>query len=412
MISDAEDWGWRPGIEDIIVGNKQMGREGTGVVGVKEARERIVELMECVLAVMMGKREWTVMDCDKEIVFCWETYRWTENKDNKDAGGKFRSGNAKLVIKENVHKFSLLLSILKISLSNLSSGTLSLKRELFYLHENIANKQEEIDAIIQEMAYRLRLPRHSLGFVSSSKGLLSGHITVELLNINGQNNRERITLKPGLIETVWKPMGYSIVDTSLLQFVLVVEKESAFFDIIQEGFLSKYPGCLLVTARGYSDYNTKYFLRSLFESNNNIPYLYIGDYDPHGIDIYLNYAYSNRISFYENMDLPFLEYIGIDGEQLFEQLGKYYMPLSSEDMRKASQLLSLPQLSHPPVSVNPYPSTSISIHRSRCNRLRRSLSTMIVQGGKAEIEILARGDMLIDYLSNTIQALTGIIALQ
>lgn len=75
---------------------------------------------------------------------------------------------------------------------------------------------------------------------------------------------------------------------------------------------------MLITGKGYADYQTKYFLKILSHQLPNLKFFYMGDFDPHGLEIYLNYCFGTAKSCFENFNLPKMEFIGIDGVKIFE----------------------------------------------------------------------------------------------
>lgn len=50
---------------------------------------------------------------------------------------------------------------------------------------------------------------------------------------------------------------------------------------------------MVITGKGYPDYNCKKFIHFL-SYYNNLPIFYLGDADPFGADIYLNYAFGSH----------------------------------------------------------------------------------------------------------------------
>jgi len=48
-----------------------------------------------------------------------------------------------------------------------------------------------------------------------------------------------------------------------IKYVLIVEKETIFFNLLSGRFCENNPEFLIVTARGYGDFITKKFLKNL-----------------------------------------------------------------------------------------------------------------------------------------------------
>ena len=98
-----------------------------------------------------------------------------------------------------------------------------------------------------------------------------------------------------------------------------MEKETLFFNLVGNyQFYSKFPNAIVITGKGYPDYITKIFIKRLSEQIINVPFIYFGDYDPHGLEIYLNYLFGSTQSCKENsyMCIGNLKWIGLSHENI------------------------------------------------------------------------------------------------
>ena len=75
------------------------------------------------------------------------------------------------------------------------------------------------------------------------------------------------------------------------QVVLVVEKDTVFQHLLHSRLLATMP-LILITGRGYPDLLTRRFLQKLQRMAPHLPQLYLGDFDPDGMAIYLLYKSS------------------------------------------------------------------------------------------------------------------------
>ena len=50
----------------------------------------------------------------------------------------------------------------------------------------------------------------------------------------------------------------------------------------------------------------------MFQENQELNYYYFGDWDPFGMDIYLNYLFGSRHLVQEGLNLGFLQFIGLN----------------------------------------------------------------------------------------------------
>eukprot|EP01071_Lankesteria_metandrocarpae_P002452 Lankesteria_metandrocarpae@DN2341_c0_g1_i1.p1 len=103
--------------------------------------------------------------------------------------------------------------------------------------------------------------------------------------------------------------------------VLVVEKDAVFQDIIDSKFAQEHE-VIVLTGRGHPDFATRILLRRLYletlRTNTHIPFSYLGDWDPHGISIYLTYLFggSSLSTSASPHATPVLEWIGLNWKDI------------------------------------------------------------------------------------------------
>ena len=230
-------------------------------------------------------------------------------------------------------KFSLLL------LKKVSNQRGSTKRELYYNDVELFKSTVCIDELIHDVCSVLNCNRFDLNIFASQKGLFAGDLIVfdeEGIVLNNSNTFDTVNLiSSNLIEK-------NIYFESTAEFILVVEKESLFFNIINnQQMFRKFSKCIVVTGKGYADYATKIFLKKLllkFESF--IPVFYFGDFDPFGLEIYLNYLFGSKSSSRENqfMSLSSLKWIGLSSE-LIQCVLTQEKTIEIKDFRRLDSLL-------------------------------------------------------------------------
>jgi len=87
--------------------------------------------------------------------------------------------------------------------------------------------------------------------------------------------------------------------------VLIVEKETVFYRLLSEGVLERHRPLILVTAKGFPDLPTRYFLRRLREDCRSPTMLVLTDFDPHGLAIAATYAFGPGSGWeHEDVGLP------------------------------------------------------------------------------------------------------------
>ncbi|ELQ74447.1 Catalytic subunit of the meiotic double strand break transesterase [Trachipleistophora hominis] len=151
------------------------------------------------------------------------------------------------------------------------------KREIFYASPNIFKRQETVNKMIDKFAHVHKVRLIDFNVSASLKGLFYGEVTFIESN-------KAYTLYQNLI-----PDMNEVTDiTCRFSSVLVVEKD-CMMTFIKEVFLrnNRPIDFLLVTGKGYPDYNTLAFLRRLEHMKCQIYGLF--DLDPFGLSIFKNY---------------------------------------------------------------------------------------------------------------------------
>ena len=217
------------------------------------------------------------------------------------------------------------------------------KRELYYENVDLFRSTDIIDNIESDLCSILGICRFDLPIFPSAKGLFCGNITLvnkfgNKLNINTTDMNNKINLinyeyliddfylddnTKKNINLVQNDININIdVENSNLcnkYFVLIVEKETLFFNLVGNfQFYKKFPNAIIITGKGYPDYITKIFIKKLSNQLNNVPFIYFGDYDPHGLEIYLNYLFGSCQSCKENiyMCMGNIKWIGLFHENI------------------------------------------------------------------------------------------------
>ena len=225
------------------------------------------------------------------------------------------------------------------------------KRELYYENVELFKSTDIIDSSESDLCSILGICKFDLPIFPSAKGLFCGNITLvnkygNKLNIQGSNMNTKINLinyeyliedfdldekTKNYIELVQNNRTFfgnngegnvsrnNINDLCNKYFVLIIEKETLFFNLVGNyQFFKKFPNAIIITGKGYPDYITKVFIKKLYNLFNNIPFIYFGDHDPHGFEIYLNYIFGSVQSSKENnyLCLGNINWIGLSHENI------------------------------------------------------------------------------------------------
>jgi meiotic recombination protein SPO11 len=116
-----------------------------------------------------------------------------------------------------------------------------------------------VDEIIEDIACSLCVPRHCLNIIAGSKGLVAGNLLIVMKDGTeiqcGQSGDQ------GLLIPNVEDIDLLITSAS---FVLVVEKESSFGELLTQGFLDWFKDQgILVTGKGYPDVSTRSLLKKM-----------------------------------------------------------------------------------------------------------------------------------------------------
>ena len=254
---------------------------------------------------------------------------------------------------DNLKSIARILKLAVIIQNKLNQLMPCTKRELYYENVDLFQSTAIIDSSESDLCSILGICRFDLPIFPSAKGLFCGNITLvnkygNRLNINNTNMNSKINLinYEYLIEEFFiddnTRNGINFFQSNYNNicqkyFVLIVEKETLFFNLVGNyQFYSKFPNAIVITGKGYPDYITKIFIKRLSEQLNNIPFIYFGDHDPHGLEIYLNYLFGSTQSCKENsyMCIGNLKWVGLSHENI-EMILKFGL-INKEIMKEIS----------------------------------------------------------------------------
>ena len=252
---------------------------------------------------------------------------------------------------DNLRTIARILKLSVIIHHKLSQLMPCTKRELYYENVELFKSTDIIDSTENDLCSILGICKFDLPIFPSAKGLFCGNIILvnkygNKLNINNSNMNKKINLinYEYLIEDFYldektknniefiqnnkmfignnekgKISRNNINDICQKYFVLIIEKETLFFNLVGNyQFFKKFPNAIIITGKGYPDYITKVFIKKLSNLVSNIPFIYFGDHDPHGLEIYLNYIFGSTQSSKENnfICLGNINWIGLSHENI------------------------------------------------------------------------------------------------
>nr|SVE93755.1 EOG090X09ZG [Scapholeberis mucronata] len=245
-------------------------------------------------------------------------------------------------------KCLLLFHLLAKSHALLRTNASSTKRDIYYEDVSLWGNQAALDNLVTQLTRLVGLPRRCLNIGATSKGLVAGSLT--FLDANGrviQCQTPNGVLIPNDVEKLSQ-------FRSNAHLILVVEKDSTFQKLIDDRVERSIGDCILITAKGYPDVNTRRFLRRLWDELQ-LPPLALVDADPHGISIHCVYRFGSQVKRTTlekktSLTTPQLRYIGLqptDIESLqIPDVAK--LPLTARDRCLIDRMVN-----RPPMKANP-----------------------------------------------------------
>mmetsp|Transcript_4319 Transcript_4319/g.6485 ORF Transcript_4319/g.6485 Transcript_4319/m.6485 type:complete len:339 (+) Transcript_4319:196-1212(+) len=253
---------------------------------------------------------------------------------------------------------SCLFFIIQIIFHNLCENKHCTKRDLYYTAKNsplagLFSSQNVSNRLVDTLCDHFQLHRHRFGLVANDRGMIITGPDPIQLNFSNQHRKK---LSPNQIHPIHAlyfsasaPHLVSLVLPLSLRCVIVVEKESVFQQLVvrsKPSFVDKHR-CALITARGYGDLATREFLHMVSTQYPSLPIGYLGDCDPHGIDIFLVYrdgVHANdhkRLYLKKHLSCPTIQWMGVFPSELFSPLlpSKVCMSLTQQDKQKIHSLL-------------------------------------------------------------------------
>ncbi|MCO5600483.1 hypothetical protein L7F22_054596 [Adiantum nelumboides] len=196
-----------------------------------------------------------------------------------------------------------------------------------------------IDQAINDICIHFNCNRGSLNVVSVSKGLVMGWLRY---NDDGRKIDCMKYSCTGLSIPVHTNLVQNI--TSLADYILLVEKETVFQRLANDGYCLKNR-CIILSGKGYPDVATRSFLR-LLKDKLHLPVFGLVDGDPYGLDILLTYTFGSLTMAYdaEALVTPSIHWLGVllSDCEAFGVPARCLLPLTTKDKQKASAILKRP----------------------------------------------------------------------
>mmetsp|Transcript_6371 Transcript_6371/g.17116 ORF Transcript_6371/g.17116 Transcript_6371/m.17116 type:complete len:373 (-) Transcript_6371:94-1212(-) len=218
-----------------------------------------------------------------------------------------------------------------------TSGRSATQRELYYRAAangdgSLFRCQSDMDKAVRDAVGALRIGRPHLGVLASEKGLVAGAVAFRDTQSPGRWSAVRGASAMAITEAMLGN-GDDSIEVGSAHCVLVVEKDTFFQNLLQGHLLTCLP-LVLVTGRGYPDLLTRRFLQRLQRTNPQLPQVYLGDYDPHGVSIFLIYLAS----------CPSMRWLGMHEAHVRGLPEQAALPFTPRDHALRASLLKRPEV--------------------------------------------------------------------
>ncbi|XP_309793.5 meiotic recombination protein SPO11 [Anopheles gambiae] len=237
----------------------------------------------------------------------------------------------------NTRRLQLMVQLLATIYQLLTTGSSCTKRELYYLHLELAQTPAYTYATLEDVCALLDADPWELHVYNTSKGLIAGPIVLTL------SDGQRIDCNGRWGTAVPLDVG-SVTEIRLAaKLVLVVEKDTVFKRLLEDGILSTFPDTLvLITAKGYPDVSTRLLLKKISDWTH-VPIYGLMDADPHGIEIFCVYKFGSLAMVHQQRSLavPTMRWIGLFPSDI-ELLGLQGVPLREGELKRIEQMTKRP----------------------------------------------------------------------
>uniref|UniRef100_M4EFW1 Meiotic recombination protein SPO11-2 n=1 Tax=Brassica campestris TaxID=3711 RepID=M4EFW1_BRACM len=243
------------------------------------------------------------------------------------------------------------------------------QRELFYKllcdSPDLFSSQIEVNRSVQDVVALLRCSRFSLGIMASTRGLVAGRLSLQ------EPGKEPVDCSACGSSGFPISGDLNLLDNTIMtsdaRYIILVEKHAIFHRLVEDRVFNHIP-CVFITAKGYPDIATRFFLHRMSITFPHLPILALVDWNPAGLAILCTFKFGSI-----GMGLEAYRYacnvkwIGLRGDDLNLIPEESLVPLKAKDSQIAKSLLSSKILQE---------------------NYREELSLMIETGKRAEIEAL------------------------
>lgn len=269
--------------------------------------------------------------------------------------GYFTPGKKKVSTELNVssvQKMARTVFFLDVLLSNIKTGSVNTKRELYYIAKGYVKSdsrmkpldfedQNESDAIIQFITDMLQVYREEMNCFANDRGgqTYSKQLVVtESLPDGTKAEVDLGSLGTTPFQPKNKPQVFKLKSKGKIDFCLVIESEGTANTLVSNGF-TKRNKCILVGAQGVPSNGVRGWVRTI-QNQLKIPVFFYGDLDAYTLqNIFRTLKAGSAASLIRNQEFsaPDVKFLGV----LPEDVKKYDLhcyPVSEKNQSDARSL--------------------------------------------------------------------------
>ena len=140
-------------------------------------------------------------------------------------------------LRQNFDRVLNWLTILQESISAWENNQILLKRQIYYKHIDQFSSQTHSDSAINAIAYHLKIPRYGLKIGAAGKGIVASR-NLEIFTVNDPDQIIDVGFmtqtQDGFV--IKNSLNLGVTNLEHIEFVLVVEKETVYSELIESGY--------------------------------------------------------------------------------------------------------------------------------------------------------------------------------
>eukprot|EP00808_Paulinella_micropora_P002743 g65554.t1 len=208
------------------------------------------------------------------------------------------------------------------------------QRELFYCLKSQFKDQRQCNSIILDISGLLQLSRSSLGILAEGRGLVFGDLKI----VCSEGSGKSVDCTSGH-QTIHYSLLEKTVFLSKAKYIIVVEKEGIFFNLVEGGLCKNLP-CILVTGKGYPSLDCRALVKRL-NVELELPCFGMFDYNPHGLAILMSFKLGSANMALESSQytVPSMKWLGMHHSDAEEVPATDRKRFSLTDLRMCQKLL-------------------------------------------------------------------------